>query len=422
MPSKKPLAVMVALFSVILGFLAITTPLFAASREKVTHSFKPNGKDGVYPNGVIIDKTGNLYGTTYSGGDVGTVFELTPDNGKWTETLLHTFHGKDGALPLGGLIQDAAGNLYGTTTAGGASSTCNDRATPGCGTVFELSLVNGKWAEKVLHSFDQDGKDGTFPAASLILDRDGNLYGRTVEGGPLSGCDNFGCGVAFELSPGKNGKWTEKVLFNFHFGGGGPQAALVMDKSGNLYSTAYFGGKYGDGVVFELVPSNGKWTQKVLHSFHRDGKDGSNPDSSLTLDQGGNLYGTTSNGGPLSGCNGQTCGTVFELSPGDNGSWTEKVLHNFSGKDSAFPAASVIFDASGNLYGSASGGYGYGYGTVFELTPNNGKWTEKVLHSFSGAPDGAYPGNVILDTAGHLYVATWMGGTYDYGAVFEIIP
>jgi uncharacterized repeat protein (TIGR03803 family) len=421
MPSKKPLAVIVASFSVILGSLAITTPLFAASREKVTHSFRPNGKDGVYPNGVIIDKTGNLYGTTYVGGDVGTVFELTPDNGKWTETLLHTFHGKDGALPLGGLIQDAAGNLYGTTTAGGASSTCNDRAQPGCGTVFELSLVNGKWTEKVLHSFNQDGKDGSFPAASLILDRDGNLYGTTVEGGPLSVCYQSGCGVAFELLPGKNGEWTEKILYTFHFYSSGPYYALVMDKSGNLYGTDSITGKYLDGVVFELVPSNGKWTQKVLHTFKLDGKDGANPDSSLILDQQGNLYGATSNGGPLSGCNGQTCGTVFELSPGNNGKWTEKVLYSFNSKDGAFPG-SITFDASGNLYGSAQGGYGNGFGTVFELTPNNGKWTEKVLHSFSGAPDGAYPGNVILDTAGHLYGATWMGGAYDYGAVFEIIP
>jgi uncharacterized repeat protein (TIGR03803 family) len=281
MPSKKLLAVLVAAFSVILEFLAITPPLFAASSEKVLYNFcsANHCTDGSAPlSGLTFDNDGNLYGTTYNGGagrceaGCGTVFELIPSNGKWTEKVLHSFYPNGGGnLPSASLILDSAGNLYGTTLLGDNS---------GAGVVFELIRDNGKWTEKVL---DTPG-DST---AALIFDPSGNLYGTALD----SRAD------AFELIP-DNGKWTEKVLHDFtgQHDGYSLDAPMIFDSAGNLYGTAYSGGAYGYGVVFELIPNNGKWTEKLLHSFNYDGKDGASPYAGLILDSAGNLYGTTKEG------------------------------------------------------------------------------------------------------------------------------
>jgi uncharacterized repeat protein (TIGR03803 family) len=266
-----------------------------------------------------------LYGTTYYGGasgtgcggsGCGTVFQLAPGtNGKWTEKVLHSFkaNGKDGYNPDASLIFDAAGNLYGTTNAGGASD---------YGTVFELVPGrNGTWTETVLYSFGQ-GKDGTGPTAGLIFDTAGNLYGTTSAGG-TGQCQDYngniiGCGTVFQLTPGTNGKWKEKVLHNFNYNGTDgnvPQAGLTFDLTGNLYGTTQFGGANGYGSVFQLTPGpNGRWRAKVLHSFNANGKDGYNPYASLIFDVAGNLYGTTVYGGGSGGC-GTACGTVFEIMP-----------------------------------------------------------------------------------------------------------
>jgi uncharacterized repeat protein (TIGR03803 family) len=238
MPSKNPLAVFVAAFSLILGSLAIATPLFAASSEKVLYNF------------------------------------------------CSANHCTDGSGPLSGLTFDKDGNLYGTTFTGGAGQSCEG----GCGTVFELIPSNGKWTEKVLHSFYPNG-GGNYPTANPILDSAGNLYGTT----PFSGTS--GAGVVFELIR-DNGKWTEKVLHYFtgQHDGYSLDAPMIFDSAGNLYGTAQDGGIYGYGTVFELIPNNGKWTEKVLHSFNYDGKDGANPYAGLILDSAGNLYGTTGQG------------------------------------------------------------------------------------------------------------------------------
>jgi uncharacterized repeat protein (TIGR03803 family) len=229
----------------------------------------------------------------------------------------------------------------------------------------------GGWSEKVLHSFNDT--DGAYSSAGLIFDKNGNLYGTTLEGGDY-GCSASGCGTVFELTPTAGGGWTETVLLNFNGSdGSGPQAGLIFDAAGNLYGTTVGGGTncppFGCGTVFELTPTaGGGWTEKVLHSFG-NGTDGANPFAGLIFDAAGNLYGTTYGGGTYR-CGASGCGTAFELTPAAGGSWTETVLYSFSrGNDGFEPEAGLIFDSAGNLYGTTAVGGTYDGGTVFELTP-----------------------------------------------------
>jgi len=377
------------------------------------------------PSGVTIHNAGNLYGTTYIGGDNGAGFayklarfgDSTLAASHWSEKVLHSFgSGADGNEPeYGSLILDGAGNLYGTTTYGGAY---------GCGTVFELSpSEGGGWTETVLHSFNSNGTDGWYPQTGLIFDPAGNLYGTTTYG--------QGYGAVFEMSPSEGGGWTEKVLYNFTgpYDGRGPRG-LIFDSAGNLYGTTDNGGIYcslyqGCGTVFELTPTGGgNWTETVLHSFG-SGTDGINPLAPLILDAAGNLYGTTSAGGTDG-----FYGTVFEMSPSEGGGWTETVLYSFGHlPDGEGPwTGALTFDAAGNLYGTTIGGGAYRVGTAFELTPNgSGSWTETVLHSFGGGngnvADGVEPlGGLIVDSAGNLYGTTSQGGSHGQGTVFELAP
>ena len=412
-----------AIFTVIL----FGSSTWAVTQEKVLHSFG-SGVDGAAPQAALtFDAAGNLYGTTWMGGAYGhgTVFELTPQaGGGWTEQVLHSFgNGTDGVGPEFSLILDKNGNLYGTTSGGGAY---------GYGTVFELTrsphAAGGGWTEKVLHSF-AFGTDGAEPSDGLTFDAAGNLYGTTSMGGA------YDYGMLFELTPTGEG-WTEQVLHNFNNDGADgayPDASLIFDAAGNLYGTTLMGGTYyncqpgtpvGCGTVFELTPqADGSWVEHVLHSFGYGG-DGALPTVGLVFDAAGNLYGTTEKGGP--GNN----GTVFELTRSPHaagGSWTEKVLHSFGdGTDGAHPQTGLTFDAAGNLYGTTSMGGAYGYGTMFELTPTGEGWTEQVLHNFNNdGADGVFPeASLIIDAAGNLYGTTVNGGTYGYpgGTAFEIIP
>jgi uncharacterized repeat protein (TIGR03803 family) len=363
-----------------------------AQREEVLYSFGSSRSDAVYPYaGLIVDGAGNLYGTTLYGGahNSGTVFELTPKaGGGWKEKVLYAFNnnGKDGFYPYAAVIA-AAGNLYGTTFAGGAHNG---------GTVFELTpKAGGGWTEKVLHSFG-GGKDGTSPRPALIIDAADNLYGTTVDGGA------DGSGTVFELTPQAGGKWAEKVLHSFGNGkdGASPYAGLIADAAGNLYGTTFYGGTDGLGMVFELTPKKGeKWAEKVLHSF--DGEDGQDPSASLVFDGSGDLYGTTED-------------TIFELTPETGGRWKEGVLHN-SGS-----TASLIFDTAGNLYGTTSYGGAQGDGTMFELTRNaHGEWMYTTLFDFTGI-SGMYPlAGLVIGAKGKMYGTTSYGGTQNLGTLFE---
>jgi hypothetical protein len=430
-------------------------------REQVLYSFQNYPDDATPAGGVVFDKSGNLYGAAGGGsnscpsvGDCGVVYQLKPPiqkGGAWTESVLYTFKGHDygdGATPAGGVILDAAGNLYGTTAYGGAGGCILFGSTEGCGSVFELTPPKGNggaWTEKVLYSF-QGNTDGQFPIGDLVFDSAGNLYGATYFGGGYGSCDAQyyqHCGTIFELSPPKTkgGKWTEKVLYSFKSGkdGANPNGGLVFDNKGAIYGTTYFGGNEGNhcaggvggtgcGVIFALQPpttKGGAWTEKVLHRF--DGLDGANSRAGVVFDGRGNLYGTTYFGPP----NG--FGLVFELKKpsGSNHFWTETVLHLFSdGNDGGYPIAGVIFDANGNLYGTTYSGNTFA-GAVFRLQlpiRNGVGWTFGILHGFAGSPDGAQPAsNLILDKHGNLYSTTQKGGTgpcsfYGCGTVFEVSP
>jgi len=332
------------------------------------------------------------------------------ESGVSQETVLHSFYdkGRGGFGPAAGLISDASGNLYGTASGGGSDGSY--------GTVFELTpKAGGGWMEKVLHAFDYS--DGYLPEAGLIFDDAGNLYGTTAGGG----AHNYG--AVFELKPGGGGSWTEKVLHSFGGKDGqNPEVGLIFDAHGNLYGTTAYGGAYDDGTVFELTRAvGGSWRERVLYSFDA-GEGMSIIPSGLILDASGNLYGMTGSGP----------GTVFELMPGAGGSWTETVLHQFTGgpNDGYGPLGGLIVDAAGNLYGTTGWGGAYsgiflGWGTVFELSPaTGGGWTEQILHSFNdNGDDGWHPETgVIFDAAGNLYGTTLSGGAYVYGTVFQLTP
>jgi uncharacterized repeat protein (TIGR03803 family) len=399
-----------SVFAVLIAF-ATSTPVIA--QETVLYNFSSNGGDPYA--GLTFDASGNLYGTT----EFGTVFKLTPRaGGGWTEAVLYTFNGAGDADLYAGLILDASGNLYGTEYFGG---------TYGWGFVFELTPAKGggTWTEKTLHSFSANGTDGTSPSAGLIFDTVGNLYGTTQSGGANGG------GTVFELSPSDHGSWGEKILYNFIYNGTGayePVAGLIFDASGNLYGTTLQGGTYGagndhtGGTVFELTPSaDGSWTETVLYNFDESGSGPYGPGAVLVLDPAGNLYSTTPDGGTYN-----SSGTVFELSPQAGGSWTETTLHSFgNGSDGLNPFDGLVLDASGNLYGTTWQGGAYGKGTAFELMPEaGGAWEEKVLYSFGGSgTDGKNPsGGLIFDASGNLYGTTQGGGAYGGGTVFEINP
>jgi uncharacterized repeat protein (TIGR03803 family) len=415
MTNNKTLILCLVTSATVVGVLTMAPSAFASSSEKVLYSFCPVSgcADGNDPqSNIVSDPAGNLYGTTYVGGTYhrGVVFELIRNNGKWTEKVLHTFTPslKLGRLP-NALIRDTAGNLYGTTYQGGIDS-CP--GYPGCGTVFELTPgANGEWTLTVLHRFN--GKNGFEPSfGGLILDHAGNLYGTTEAGGPYSH------GTVYELTP-NNGRWTEKILYSFcspsGCAAGFPAGGVIFDGAGNLYGTTEYGGAHNEGTVFQLTPSNGKWTPKLLHSFNRNGTDGAYPVGALTFDKSGSLFGATLYGGT------NDYGTAFELTP-NNGKWTEKVVHSFNVINGASPVAGLTLSPTGKLYGTTTQGGTHSGGTVFQLILSNGTWAEKVLHNFGMGVDGYGPNSLTPDQAGNLYGTSGGGGAYGRGTVFEITP
>ncbi|HEV2397723.1 MAG TPA: choice-of-anchor tandem repeat GloVer-containing protein [Candidatus Sulfotelmatobacter sp.] len=400
-------SILVGRVVILLGVVLVLTVGISAQTESILHSFT-NGSDGGYPEGGLVsDGKGNWYGTASGGGTYfsGLVFELTPNSsGGWTEQVIYNFTGNsnpsDGARPDGPLAFDAKGHLYGVTDGGGLS---------GAGTVFELSPAsNGTWSEKILYSF-QPGTGALPYGGGLALDAAGNLYGTGAGGGA------YGYGGVYELSPGANGTWTEKVIYSFQGlnDGGSPIASTpLLDNAGNVYGVTSGWGVHDYGVVYELTPgSGGTWTQKVLYSF--PGTGGIQPAGNLIFDSSGNLYGTT-------------ILTAYELIRGANGTWTEKTLHHFAGgKDGATALAGMVFDNAGNLYGTTQNG-GAHRGVVYKLSLNSkGVWIEKILHQFAvNGIDGYYPQftSLAVDSSGNVFGVTSSGGSANGGVVYEIKP
>ena len=333
--------------------------------QTILHSFNNNSVDGYEPYaGLAMDSTGNLYGTTRLGGsqNQGTAFELSLEGGVWVEKVLHSFGSKsgDGTFPYSSLILDSAGNVYGTTQQGGSYRS---------GTVFELTrAAGGGWSERVLHSFNPNQGDGYNPYAGLVMDSGGNLYGTTY----ACNCSYSNLGTVFVLKRGASGGWSEKVLHSFvenGVDGTYPYAGLAIDPGGNLYGTTAKGGtgtaNCGDGcgTVFKLTHlTGGIWKETILHNFAENATDGGFPVGSLSFDARGNLYGTTTFGGSFND------GTVFELTL-QAGAWNEILLHSFDQGDGDGPYGALVLDASGNVYGTAVGGSANDGGNVFEITP-----------------------------------------------------
>jgi uncharacterized repeat protein (TIGR03803 family) len=427
MRSKKQSVGLTAVLASFIAAMLVSAAPAVAQQETTLRSF--NKTDGYAPlSGLILDSEGNLYGTTPEGGIVfngGTVFELSPKTGGgWMEKVLHTFI--PDAQGTDGVLPFGALLLDGGNLYGVTAA----GGTHNGGTVFELTpTTGGKWVEKILHNFSNVGRDGFNPSGGVIADANGSLYGTTCSGGA------YNMGSVFQLAPQSNGSWTETVLHSFG-PGYGPDgvcsiAGLVFDASGNLYGTTNFGGAYrgpngvGLGTVFELTPTpNGSWTEQVLHSFNYDrGSDGVYPVASLIFDSAGNLYSTTSYGGKYD------LGTVFQLTPTVGGAWRETVLHSFGyGTDGWQVFGGLALGASGNLFGTTyGGGTGavFGAGIIFELSPSGaGSWTEEVLYNFGNSvTDGQYPNaGLVLDSGGRLYGSTEWGGASGYGTIFKVTP
>jgi uncharacterized repeat protein (TIGR03803 family) len=340
----------------------------AAQTPTVLHTF--TGPDGINPIlGVTFDSTGNLFGVASGGGSSnnGTVYELMPaNNGSWTERTLYSFNGTSGSTPVSPVVFDSKGNLYGATKLGGSN---------GMGVVYELSPSGaGKWTQTVLHNFGGTG-DGSYPVGTIVVDSTGDIFGTTEGGGAYGDGTEIQGGTVFEVSPAAGGGWKESILHSFGNGSDGnlPKGGVILDTKGNAYGTTYKGGAHGQGAVFELSPSGqGAYTETVIHNFNtgRSQGDAANPATGLTFDSAGNLYGGSTSGFDSAIFEGG--GTLYKLVPQSGGTWKESVIVSL-GFDEFLEAiySNLVLDSAGHIFGvtldsSAS--------SVFEIQGSNYKY------------------------------------------------
>ncbi len=401
-----------------LATLAVLTMLAPAPGQaqtfNVLYEFNRGAGGGQPYAGLTMNAAGNLYGTTEYGGSgpdggYGVVFRLSRAGSGWLDTPLYAFQGgSDGEYPLSGVVIGPDGALYGTTS--------GDNVYGSYGTVYRLTPPPTAcasflcpWRETVLYRFS-GGSDGANPSyGNLAFDHAGNIYGTTIFGGGAGDCGyGPGCGVVYKLTPSGSG-WTETAIWDFGVGGGNfPASGVTLDSAGNLYGTTTY------PTVYELSPSGSGWTETTLSEL-----DGSYPAyGGLVLDPHGNLFGTT--GGF------QGAGNVYELSP-SNGGWTMSTLYTFSGYEG--PLDTPTLDAAGNVYGTSYATGPYEEGQVFKLTPSNGSWIFTDMHDFNGSSGGGEPvGGVVFDASGNMYGTTSAGGTGGSqcnggcGTVWEITP
>ena len=395
--------------SVCAGFVLLACIMSGAanppSTEQVIHSFT-GGLDGSQPaSGLTRGSFGTLYGSTFYGGSAnqGTVYKISRNSGGgWTETVLYNFTGgtTDGANPDGNLLLGPKGTIFGTTVSGGLNN---------YGVLFVLIPSGTTYTRKLLHTFPRY----TSPTSGLVMDASGNLYGE-------SGGGAFGFGAIYEMERTATG-FKYVTLHSFAAGSDGddPFGGLILDSAGNLYGTTASGGTCVCGDVFELKKgTSGTYTESILYTF-TGYSDGVNPESALALDSSGNLFGTTVYGGDTSCGGGYGCGEVFELT-NSGGVWTKTTLHSFTDTpDGHAPLAGVTFSADGDLFGTTSNGGTYGTGALYELSPSTGAWAENVLYSFSNGSDGGFVSTpVIFDAKGNLFGTAGSGGTYGFGVAY----
>jgi uncharacterized repeat protein (TIGR03803 family) len=394
----------------------------------VIHNFT-GGADGSNPQSLIVGPGGNLYGPTFAGAaGFGGVYELKHNGTGWTFNPLYNFAGgNDGAGPQ--FLTFNNGILYGTTQSGGGGGSCPTNNYPGCGTVFKMTphatfcpSFSCAWTETTLYRFT-GAADGWAPRAPVF--NMGNIFGTTAYGAH-SGCAfGDGCGVVFELSP-SGGNWTENTLYSFtgEADGGNPDdGSATFDSAGNFYGTTVIGGSSACGTVFQLSRSGSGWTENVIHNF-AGASDGGGPYSGLISDSSGNLYGATYGGSTFGSCAGADA-TVFEF-VNSSGVLTYTRIYDF-GCTQCGPLRAPVMDSAGNLWGAAEKAGPLGYGMVFELTFSNNMWTLHDVHDFTGGADGAYPIEVAFDASGNLFGIAYEGGTSTgcsggCGVVFEITP
>jgi hypothetical protein len=410
-----------------------------AQTEKVLYSFE-SGSDGSHPTSNLIpDGSGGFYGITHSGGGpncggygCGTFFHLsspTQPGGAWSNAVLYSFQGvPDVSQPDFELVRDSTGNFYGTAESGGQAN---------WGAIFELSppaQQGGDWTETILYNFT-DGVDGGNPQGGVVFGIGGALYGTTVYGGPskTDNCYPYGCGVVFQLLPpaSAGASWTETSIYNFpsqpiNYGN---DMKLAAGKNGVLLGTTQLLGSNSLGSVFALVPpasEGGPWIERDIYSF-TGGSDGLFPLAGVTIDNAGNLFGTT-NGSE------NVLGTVFILVPPAPGgkNWTFRLLYTFLGSpnDGAHPQTTLALDDDHNLYGTTFGGGVdnngncfalVGCGVIFELSPTASGWTETILHKFHGGNDGSTSEAPVTVLGEVVYGTTWFDGPFgDNGTVFAI--
>jgi uncharacterized repeat protein (TIGR03803 family) len=404
----------IALFT---AAVALGGAAWAQSAEQVILNF--TGKNGNDPySRLISDASGRIFGTTAAGGGTphngsGEIFELIPKvGGGWNFHKLYAFQGNSaGAGPVGNIVFDAAGNLYGAVQAGEGGVNGKSgvyKASPGSG---------GQWTESIIALIDGTNSGATPLVSGLTIDAAGNLYGTTRFGGVN------GLGSIYQLTPNSDGSWTQNLLYSFGSqsqDGTDPNDEVTFDASGNIYGTTFAGGASGYGAVYRLFPaSGGGWNESVLYSF-TGGDDEGNPVAALWLDAAGNIYGTTPGAVSLH------FGTVFSLTQNSGGSWTYRTLHHFGKKtgDGSSPESGLTPDAAGNLFGTTALGGTYNKGSVYELTRTaSGNWEEKVLVSLV-IPEflTSTPPPVTIGRGHILYGVTSNGGSAGFGVVFEVVP
>jgi uncharacterized repeat protein (TIGR03803 family) len=413
----------------------ISHPAGALLKKRVLYSFA-GGRDGSFPvAGLISDASGALYGTTSAGGGTGcggsgcgTVFKLTPAGARYTESIIHIFTGKsDGQIPLAGLIADASGAFYGTTEEGGTGGSACPAPPTGCGTVFKLTPSGSRYTESVLYSF-RAGTDGAYPYDRVVIGRHNALYGTTTQGG------QYGEGTVFKIKTSGAGY---EILYSFRGGddGNDPVSAVLPGPKGVLFGTTVAGGtqkncnSQGCGIVYELVPSGHGYSEGIVHNFAGGTRDGQYPESDLTIDKVGALYGMTYTGGsgPCTSANPPGCGTTFKLVPSGS-AYEESLLYSFQGGTDAqylSTGSRLVVDPShkDTFYSLSRSGGGsnactLGCGTIFMFRPNGSTYSESVLYRFSGT-GGYYPNGALLVKGRRLLGTTLLGGKDASGVIFE---